>query len=82
MSNIEYQNAVTPKTMFSNLTDLSLQGLNLSAVNVTFSFGNELDIFFQPENVLITLYVPVILLSLVSNILLIVVAVKCNYTKK
>lgn len=82
MSYIEYQNAVTPKTMFSNLTDLSLQGLNLSAVNVTFSFGNELDIFFQPENVLITLYVPVILLSLVSNILLIVVAVKCNYTKK
>lgn len=60
-----------------------LEGLNLSAgLNGSFQFGTELDIFFQPENILITLYVPVILLSLVANILLIVVAVKCNYTKK
>lgn len=67
-----------------NLTDLDpLQGVNLSdPENLTFSFGDELDIFFQPENVLITLYVPIILLSLVTNVLLIVVAVKCNYTKK
>lgn len=76
---VDYQNEITSKTM----TDFGpLQGLNLTAVNVTFAFGNELDIFFQPENVLITLYVPVILLSVVANILLIVVAVKCNYTKK
>nr|ALM88308.1 neuropeptide receptor A12 [Chilo suppressalis] len=71
--------------MFPNVTvkDLNpLAGLNLSgAFNSSFQFGAELDILFQPENVLITLYVPVILLSLVANILLIVVAVKCNYTK-
>lgn len=67
-----------------NLTDLgSLQDLNLTApLNVTFPFGDELDIFFQPDKVLITLYVPIILLSLMANVLLIVVAVKCNYTKK
>ncbi|XP_013177773.1 PREDICTED: neuropeptide FF receptor 2-like [Papilio xuthus] len=41
----------------------------------------ELDILFRPERVLIALYVPIILLSLIANILLIVVAVKCNYTK-
>lgn len=72
--------------MFPNVTlkDFNpLDGLNLTdALNGSFQFGSELDIFFQPENVLITLYVPVILLSLVSNIILIVVAVKCNYTKK
>lgn len=72
--------------MYSNLTlhDFgTLHGLNISsALNGSFQFGSELDIFFQPENVLITLYVPVILLSLVANILLIVVAVKCNYTKR
>lgn len=72
--------------MFSNLTlnDFSaLHGLNISSgLNDSFQFGSELDIFFQPENVLITLYVPIILLSMVANILLIVVAVKCNYTKK
>ncbi|KAJ0179654.1 hypothetical protein K1T71_004245 [Dendrolimus kikuchii] len=69
--------------MFSNLT-LSdfhpLQGLNLSS-NDTLNFGSDLDIFFQPDHVLITLYVPTILLSLVANVLLIIVAVKCNYTK-
>lgn len=61
----------------------SLGKFNLS-VNLTgpLQFGTELDILFQPENVLIALYVPVILLSLVTNVLLIIVAVKCNYTKK
>jgi hypothetical protein len=72
--------------MFPNLTvrDFNpLAGLNLTGTfNGSFQFGNEFDILFQPENVLITLYVPIILLSLVANILLIVVAVKCNYTKK
>lgn len=72
--------------MFSNLSlhDFSaLHGLNISgSLNGSFQFGSELDIFFQPENVLITLYVPVILLSMVANILLIIVAVKCNYTKR
>lgn len=70
--------------MFSNLTLNELGALhNLSAsLNTSFQFGSELDIFFQPENVLITLYVPIILLSLVANILLIVVALKCNYTKR
>ncbi|CAG9560784.1 unnamed protein product [Danaus chrysippus] len=60
----------------------SLEKFNLS-VNLSgpLQFGTELDILFQPENVLIALYVPVILLSLVTNILLIIVAVKCNYTK-
>ncbi|XP_052750490.1 neuropeptide FF receptor 2-like [Galleria mellonella] len=71
--------------MFSNATSKDftpLQGINISGgFNATFQFGSELDIFFQPENVLITLYVPIILLSLVANILLIIVAVKCNYTK-
>ncbi|XP_050676052.1 neuropeptide FF receptor 2-like isoform X2 [Leptidea sinapis] len=47
----------------------------------TLQFDVELDILFQPEIVLISLYIPVILLSLLANILLIVVAVKCNYTK-
>lgn len=62
---------------------VALRGLNVSAlINGTFLMGTGLDIFFQPEKVLITLYVPVILLSVVANILLIVVAVKCNYTKK
>lgn len=68
--------------MFPNLTDLSPTGLNFTSPGGSFQFGDELDIFFQPENVLITLYVPVIVLSLVANVLLIVVAVKCNYTKK
>ncbi|XP_013201052.1 neuropeptide FF receptor 2 [Amyelois transitella] len=73
--------------MFSNVTNkdfLSLDGLKLNgsgSLNGTYHFGGELDIFFQPEKVLITLYVPIILLSFVANILLIVVAVKCNYTK-
>lgn len=53
-----------------------------TTLNSTFSLGLELDIFFQPEPVLITLYVPVIIVSLVANTLLIIVAVKCNYTKK
>ncbi|XP_026499469.1 neuropeptide FF receptor 2-like [Vanessa tameamea] len=63
--------------ILDNLNDFNLSG-NLSE---TLQFVPELDIFFQPENVLIALYVPVILLSLVTNILLIVVAVKCHYTK-
>ncbi|XP_045446432.1 neuropeptide FF receptor 2-like [Melitaea cinxia] len=64
-----------------NILD-SLSDFNLSAnLSETLQFGSDLDILFQPENVLIALYVPVILLSLVSNILLIVVAVKCHYTK-
>ncbi|CAG9784794.1 unnamed protein product [Diatraea saccharalis] len=71
--------------MFPNVTvnDFDpLAGLNLSvAFNSSFQFGSEIDILFQPESVLITLYVPVILFSLVANIVLIVVAVKCNYTK-
>ncbi|KAG6460948.1 neuropeptide FF receptor 2 [Manduca sexta] len=71
--------------MISNFTlhEFSpLKGLNITAaLNNNLNFGADLDIFFQPENVLITLYVPVILLSLVANILLIAVAVKCNYTK-
>lgn len=79
--------------MFSNVTAKDygpFEGINVNGtagtidgtLNGTFQFGSELDIFFQPENVLITLYVPVILLSFVANILLIVVAVKCNYTKR
>lgn len=70
--------------MFSNVTlkDLgSLEDLS-AALNGTFVLGAELDILFQPDPVLITLYVPVILLSLAANVLLIFVAVKCNYTKK
>ncbi|XP_075971197.1 neuropeptide FF receptor 2-like isoform X1 [Anticarsia gemmatalis] len=69
--------------MFSNLSLNDLGALHnlTAALNGSFQFGSELDIFFQPENVLITLYVPIILLSMVANILLIVVAVKCNYTK-
>ncbi|XP_034824311.1 neuropeptide FF receptor 2-like [Maniola hyperantus] len=56
--------------------------LNLSVnLSEALKFGSELDILFQPENVLIALYVPLILVSLVTNILLIVVAVKCHYTK-
>lgn len=50
--------------------------------NGTFSVVPELDLFFTPEPILIALYVPIILLSLIANTLLIVVAVKCNYTKK
>lgn len=70
--------------MFSNLTLNDFGALHnlTAALNGSFQFGTELDIFFQPENVLITLYVPIILLSMVANILLIVVAVKCNYTKR
>ncbi|XP_039748957.1 neuropeptide FF receptor 2-like [Pararge aegeria] len=63
----------------------SLSDLNL-LVNANLSealeFGADLDnILFQPEKVLIGLYVPLILLSLITNVLLIVVAVKCHYTK-
>lgn len=72
--------------MTSEVTFNILDGLsdfNLSAnLSETLHFGSDLDILFQPENVLIALYVPIILLSLVTNILLIVVAVKCHYTKK
>lgn len=61
----------------------SLSDLNLSvSSSEAFQFESELDILFQPENVLIALYVPLILVSLVTNVLLIVVAVKCHYTKK
>lgn len=61
----------------------SLSDLNLSVnSSEAFQFESELDILFQPENVLIALYVPLILVSLVTNVLLIVVAVKCHYTKK
>ncbi|XP_073959777.1 katanin p60 ATPase-containing subunit A-like 1 [Choristoneura fumiferana] len=70
--------------MFTNVTlkDLGpLEDLS-AALNGTFVLGAELDILFQPEPVLIALYVPVILLSLAANVLLIFVAVKCNYTKK
>ncbi|CAG4976956.1 unnamed protein product [Colias eurytheme] len=63
----------------TEILDLFNSSVNLSG---TLPFGSELDILFQPESVLIALYVPIILVSLVSNILLIVVAVKCNYTKK
>ncbi|XP_073951805.1 neuropeptide FF receptor 2-like [Choristoneura fumiferana] len=69
--------------MFTNVTlkDLGpLEDLS-AALNGTFVLGAELDILFQPEPVLIALYVPVILLSLAANVLLIFVAVKCNYTK-
>ncbi|XP_045764330.1 orexin receptor type 2-like [Maniola jurtina] len=60
----------------------SFSDLNLSVnLSEALEFGSELDILFQPENVLIALYVPLILVSLVTNILLIVVAVKCHYTK-
>ncbi|XP_038210652.1 neuropeptide FF receptor 2-like [Zerene cesonia] len=62
----------------TEILDLFNSSVNLSG---TLPFGSELDILFQPESVLIALYVPIILVSLVSNILLIVVAVKCNYTK-
>ncbi|CAH2075630.1 unnamed protein product, partial [Iphiclides podalirius] len=67
-----------------SLADLDY-GRNLSfsfnLFNETLHLGAELDILFKPESVLIALYVPIILLSLVANTLLIVVAVKCNYTK-
>lgn len=68
--------------MFPNVT-LNPERLNLSgSFNGTFQIGTELDILFQPEHVLIALYVPLILLSLIANVLLIVIAVKCNYTKR
>ncbi|KAG7299995.1 hypothetical protein JYU34_017032 [Plutella xylostella] len=51
------------------------------SVNGSFPLVPEFDILFQPEPVLIALYVPTILISLLANILLIVVAVKCKYTK-
>lgn len=74
---------MTNVTQFPNSVEEFI-GVDLGSVNLsgTLQFGSELDILFQPENVLISLYVPVILVSLVTNILLIVVAVKCNYTKK
>ncbi|CAH3989262.1 unnamed protein product [Pieris brassicae] len=40
-----------------------------------------LEILFQPDVVLVALYLPLILLSLLANVLLILVAIKCNYTK-
>ncbi|CAG4966498.1 unnamed protein product [Parnassius apollo] len=59
-----------------------VNNLNLSLnINKTLQFIEELDILFQPEVVLIGLYVPILILSLITNILLIVVAVKYNYTK-
>ncbi|KAI5635653.1 reverse transcriptase (RNA-dependent DNA polymerase) domain-containing protein [Phthorimaea operculella] len=59
-----------------------LSPLNLTSVfNDSFPDVADLDLFFQPEHVLIALYAPLILLSLGANVLLIVVAVKCNYTK-
>lgn len=67
--------------MFPNVSAIyPLEGWNITGpFNETFQ---DLDILFQPEYVQIALYVPLILLSLVANVLLIVVAVKCNYTKR
>ncbi|XP_028039287.1 neuropeptide FF receptor 2-like [Bombyx mandarina] len=62
---------------FSHVNGLNLSGNVIGGLHLE----TTLDIFFQPEHVLITLYVPVILLSFIANILLIVVAIKCNYTK-
>ncbi|XP_072940804.1 neuropeptide Y receptor type 1-like [Epargyreus clarus] len=67
-----------PNVTFTDLG--TFNNFNLSE-NLSLQLAGELNILFQPETVLIALYVPVILLSLVANILLIVVAVKCNYTK-
>lgn len=71
-------------TMFPNVSaSYPLEGSNLTGpFNETFQIAADLNILFQPEHVLIALYVPLILLSLVANVLLIVVAVKCNYTKR
>ncbi|XP_063621730.1 neuropeptide FF receptor 1-like [Cydia splendana] len=67
------------------VSNVSLIGLSLernsSLLDALDEQLDELDILFRPEPVLIALYVPVILLSLAANVLLIVVAVKCNYTK-
>ncbi|XP_068630674.1 neuropeptide FF receptor 2-like [Battus philenor] len=65
----------------SNIGYLKSLNLSVNFINETLRLGTELDILFEPESVLIALYVPIILLSLIANILLIVVAVKCNYTK-
>lgn len=68
--------------MFPNISLKNpLEGWN-GSLNGTFQIGAELDILFQPELVLIALYVPLILLSVLANVILIVVAVKCNYTKR
>lgn len=70
--------------MYPNVSaSYPLEGFNTTGTfNETFQMDAGLDILFQPEHVLIALYVPLILLSLVTNVLLIVVAVKCNYTKR
>lgn len=70
--------------MFPNVSaNNPLEGLNITgSFNESFQIAADLDILFQPEHVLIALYVPLILLSLAANVLLIVVAVKCNYTKR
>lgn len=67
---------------FSNVDYLKDLNFSVSLMNESLRFDTELDILFRPEGVLIALYVPIILLSLIANILLIVVAIKCNYTKK
>ncbi|XP_041976440.1 neuropeptide FF receptor 2-like [Aricia agestis] len=67
--------------MFSNVTVVE-DLFNVTNISKTLKFALLLDDYlYQPDIILIVLYVPTILISLVTNILLIVVAVKCNYTK-
>ncbi|GBP51184.1 hypothetical protein EVAR_98008_1 [Eumeta japonica] len=70
------------KLMLDNTTFSGTLNSQNDSFNSTFALESELDnIFFQPEPILITLYVPVILLSLAANVLLIVVTVKYNYSR-